>query len=160
MENPSLLRPGHYACVVDLLSCSGHFLQAERFLEELPFDPRVGFWKALLGGCQTHSNTELVELAARKILALDPKDVSSYVMLSNAHSATGRWESVSMIRRENREKRMKRVPGSSWIEVKNNIHFFVNGDKRHIQSDEIYTVLTSCIQHLKDITSAFSVAGS
>ncbi|XP_010260050.1 PREDICTED: pentatricopeptide repeat-containing protein At5g42450, mitochondrial-like [Nelumbo nucifera] len=159
MEDPSLLRPEHYACVVDLLSRSGRFRQAERFLEELPFDPGVGFWKALLGGCQTHSNTELAELAARKILALDPKDVSSYVMLSNAHSAAGRWESVSMIRREMREKRMKRVPGSSWIEIKNKIHIFVNGDKRHIQSDEIYTVVTSCIQHLKDITSACSVAG-
>ena len=32
------------------------------------------------------------EFAARKIMALDPEDVSSYIMLSNAHSAAGRWE--------------------------------------------------------------------
>ncbi|RVW39817.1 Pentatricopeptide repeat-containing protein, mitochondrial [Vitis vinifera] len=68
---------------------------------------------SLLGGCRIHSNMELGELAARKILALDPEDVSSYVMLSNAHSAAGRWQSVSMIRKEMREKRMKGVPGES-----------------------------------------------
>ncbi|KAK9910490.1 hypothetical protein M0R45_034449 [Rubus argutus] len=30
------------------------------------------------------------EFATRKILSLDPEDVSSYIMLSNAHSAAGR----------------------------------------------------------------------
>jgi len=48
----------------------------------LPFDPGIGFWKALLGGCRNHLNMELGELAARNILDLDPENVSSYIMLN------------------------------------------------------------------------------
>ena len=94
--------PGLSIMPVWLIYChaQGRLEEAERFLQELPFVPGIGFWKALLWGCRIHSNMELGELAARKILALDPEDVSSYVMLSNAHSAAGRWHSVSMIRKE------------------------------------------------------------
>ncbi|KAK4396271.1 Pentatricopeptide repeat-containing protein, mitochondrial [Sesamum angolense] len=47
-EDPSLLKSEHYACMIDLLSRSGRFQEAERFLHHLPFDPGVGFWKACL----------------------------------------------------------------------------------------------------------------
>ena len=92
--------PSQLDCLLDPILPDQDLDEAERFLQELPIVPGIGFWKALLWGCRIHSNMELGELAARKILALDPEDVSSYVMLSNAHSAAGRWQSVSMIRKE------------------------------------------------------------
>ncbi|XP_050384571.1 pentatricopeptide repeat-containing protein At5g42450, mitochondrial [Argentina anserina] len=141
MKDAGLLKPEHYACMVDMLSRSGCFRQAKEFISDLPFEPGIGFWKALLGGCQIHSNMELGEFAARKILALDPEDVSSYVMISNAHSAAGRWHSVSTIRREMKDKGMKRIPGCSWIEIRSKVHVFTTADKNHLQMDEIYTVL-------------------
>lgn len=150
LKNPSILKPEHYACMVDLLSRSGHLNEADRFIRDLPFDPGIGFWKALLGGCQIHLNMELGEFAARKILGLDPGDVSSYVMLSNAHSAAGRWQSVSMVRREMREKGMQRVPGCSWIEIKNHIHVFVTADRRQSGRDEIYKVLRFFLDHVRE----------
>ncbi|KAB1224003.1 hypothetical protein CJ030_MR2G007949 [Morella rubra] len=149
LESPGMLKPEHYACIVDLLSRSGCFRQAEEFLCDLPFDPGIGFWKALLGGCQIHSNMELGQFAAQKILALDPDDVSSYVMLSNAHSSAGRWLSVSQIRREMKEKGMKRIPGSSWIEIRSEVHVFITGDRSHDQKDEIYMALRFCTEHLR-----------
>ncbi|CAM8886096.1 unnamed protein product [Rhodiola kirilowii] len=118
IENPSMLKPEHYGCMVDLLSWSGRFQEAQHFISTMPFNAGIGFWKALLGGCQTHLNKELAEYAAKKILALVPGDVSSYVMLSNACSAAGNWQDVSMIRREMKEKKMQRIPGCSWIEIK------------------------------------------
>ncbi|GAV62677.1 PPR domain-containing protein/PPR_1 domain-containing protein/PPR_2 domain-containing protein/PPR_3 domain-containing protein [Cephalotus follicularis] len=148
-EDPSLLKPEHYACMVDLLSRSGRFKEAREFIYDLPFDPGIGFWKALLGGCQIHSNKELGEFATLKICELAPEDVSSYVMLSNAHSAAGRWQSVSTIRREMKEKGLKRVPGCSWIEFTSKIHVFVTGDRNHQQKDDIYTVLRFLIEHMK-----------
>ncbi|XP_062086848.1 pentatricopeptide repeat-containing protein At5g42450, mitochondrial [Humulus lupulus] len=150
LENPSMLKPEHYACMVDLLSRSGCFRQAEEFIYDLSFDPGIGFWKALLSGCLIHSNVDLGELAAHKILALDPEDVSSYVMLSNAHSAAGRWQSASKIRRKMKEKGMKRVPGCSWIEIRSKVHVFVTGDRNHQQKDEIYMVLGWFIQNVEE----------
>ncbi|KAL6501442.1 hypothetical protein OROGR_026575 [Orobanche gracilis] len=144
----TLLKAEHYACMIDLLSRSGRFQEAQRFIRDMPFDPGVGFWKALLGGCQVHSNLELGETAARKVLEMDPKDVSSYVMLSNAHSAAGRWEDVSRIRLKMREKGLARIPGCSWIEIKSRVHVFVRGDKRHINCDEIYIALRIFLKHV------------
>ncbi|XP_023739369.1 pentatricopeptide repeat-containing protein At5g42450, mitochondrial [Lactuca sativa] len=151
MKNPSLIEPAHYACMVDLLARSGRFLEAERFIQDLPFDPGVGFWKALLGGCQIHMNMELGEVAGRKILDLDPSDVSSYVMLSNAHSVAGRWQNVLDVRREMKEKRMKRVPGCSWIEVGFKIHVFVNGDRESGDPYEIRKILSCVYDHVKRV---------
>ncbi|KAJ9555042.1 hypothetical protein OSB04_009656 [Centaurea solstitialis] len=156
-ENPSLLEAAHYACMVDLLARSGRFSEAERFIEELPFDPGIGFWKALLGGCQIHLNTELGEFAAAKILDLDPRDVSSYVMVSNAHSAAGRWQSVSDIRHEMKAKRMKRIPGCSWIEVGCEIRVFFNGDRRSSCSGEIHSVLRCFFDHVAEYASSSSL---
>ncbi|EEF29379.1 pentatricopeptide repeat-containing protein At5g42450, mitochondrial [Ricinus communis] len=150
-EEPGILKPEHYACMVDLLSRFGRLKEAAKFLHDLPFDPGTGFWKALLGGCHIHSNAELSDLAAQKILALDPEDVSSYVMLSNAYSAAGRWQQVSTIRREMKEKGLKRIPGCSWIEVRSKIHVFLNSDKNHHQKEEIYSFLKFCVEQLREI---------
>ncbi|KAM7264921.1 hypothetical protein ACFE04_002604 [Oxalis oulophora] len=149
-EEPMLLKSEHYACMVDLLSRSGRFFEAENFLHELPFNPGIGFWKALLGGCQIYSNLELGRFAARKIVELDPEDVSSYVMMSNAHSAAGRWENVSTLRKEMKEKGLKRVPGCSWIEVRNKVHVFVAIDRNHSDKNEIYNMLMTFLLHVKD----------
>lgn len=148
-ELSDLLEPEHFACMVDLLSRSGRFVEAERFISNLPFDPGIGFWKAVLGGCQVHSNFELGELAARKILGLDPTDVSSYVMLSNAHSAAERWDSVSSVRKEMKVRGLARVPGCSWIEVKSKLHVFVTSDRNHNQKEEIYMMMGVFLEHLK-----------
>ncbi|XWS55716.1 hypothetical protein CRYUN_Cryun09bG0024300 [Craigia yunnanensis] len=150
LKEPNLLKPEHYACMVDLLSQSGRFKEAEEFIHHLPFEPGIGFWKALLGGCQIHSNMELGEFAAKKIMALYPEDVSSYIMMSNAHSASGRWEIASTVRREMKEKQMKRIPGCSWIEIRNKVHVFLSKDCKHCQMDEIYIVLKFCIQHSQE----------
>ncbi|PIA52987.1 hypothetical protein AQUCO_01000688v1 [Aquilegia coerulea] len=151
IEYPSVLRAEHYACMVDLLSRSGRFGEAEKFLQELPFNPGIGFWKALLGGCQIHSNMKLAELAVREIHALDPEDVSSYVMLSNASSAAGKWQSASLIRKEMKDKGMQRIPGCSWIEISGKVHVFTTRDKRHCEIDEVYTIMGFCLEHLKAI---------
>ncbi|XP_072954827.1 pentatricopeptide repeat-containing protein At5g42450, mitochondrial [Typha angustifolia] len=144
-EQPDILRSEHYACVVDLLSRAGRFSDAKRFLEELPFKPGIGFWKSLIGGCQIHWNKDLAETVARRVRMLDPKDISSYVLLSNVYSAGGSWQRASMIRREIKEKGMKRIPGCSWIEIQNKVYVFFNGDCRHHRSDEIYWMLQTCL---------------
>ncbi|GJN17215.1 hypothetical protein PR202_gb04266 [Eleusine coracana subsp. coracana] len=145
MEQPGILKPEHYACVVDILSRAKRFDDAKRFLEELPFEPGIGFWKALVGGCQIHWNRELAESVANHIHMLDPKDTSSYILLSNVYSAAGSWQSVSMVRREIKEKGLKRITGCSWIEVQDKVHVFFNGDRRHPQTDEIYMILELCL---------------
>ncbi|KAM3352432.1 hypothetical protein ACQJBY_023967 [Aegilops geniculata] len=149
-EQPGILKPEHYACVVDLLSRAKRFDDAKRFLEDLPFEPGLGFWKSMIGGCLIHWNKELAESVAKRIHALDPEDTSSYILLSNVYSAVGSWESASMIRRQIKEKGLKRITGCSWIEVHDKAHVFFNGDSKHPQSDEIYKMLEVCLDTGED----------
>jgi hypothetical protein len=57
MEQPGILKAEHYACVVDLPSHVKRFDDSKGFLEELPFEPGIGFWKALVGGCVRFTGT-------------------------------------------------------------------------------------------------------
>ncbi|XVF32420.1 hypothetical protein REPUB_Repub17cG0080900 [Reevesia pubescens] len=43
----------------------------------------------------------------------------------------------------------KRCPGSSWIEMENEIHQFAASDKSHLASDEIYLLLAKLDVQLK-----------
>lgn len=147
-DNPNLLQPEHYACMVDMLSRSGHFEEAEKLIKSLPLDPGIGFWKALLGGCKIHSNKRLAVLAASKILEMEPRDVSSYVMLSNAYSAVDKWQNVSEMRRKIKEMGLKRISGCSWIEVRGQDYVFVNADKNNKQKDEVYRVLSLILHNI------------
>ncbi|KAG0465150.1 hypothetical protein HPP92_019314 [Vanilla planifolia] len=140
-EDPSIVKPEHYASVVDLLSRSGRLPEAEKFLKELPFEPGLGFWKSLLGGCQIHRKKELAMRVSERILEVNQHDISSFVLLSNVQSSVGHWDNVSSIRRKMLEKGVKRVPGCSWIEVQGRLHVFFNGDRRHSQADDIYFLL-------------------
>ncbi|EOA14533.1 hypothetical protein CARUB_v10027765mg [Capsella rubella] len=148
-DEPNVLQPEHYACMVDMLSRSGRFKEAEELIKSMPLDPGIGFWKALLGGCQIHSNKRLAKLVASKILEMDPRDVSSYVMLSNAYSAAEKWGNVSDIRRKMKEMGLKRITGCSWIEVRDQVRVFVNADKNSELKGEVYRMLrliTQCIR--------------
>ncbi|CAN6442500.1 unnamed protein product [Victoria cruziana] len=150
LAQPEIMKAEHYACVVDLLSRAGRFREAETFLQKLPLDPGIGFWKALLGGCRIHSNMRMAELAAGRLLELDPEDVSSYVLLSNVYAAADHWHSVSKIRRMMYDKGMKRIPGCSWIEIGSKVCAFSTMDRRHPEANDIYDILRHCYLQLEE----------
>ncbi|XP_078179601.1 pentatricopeptide repeat-containing protein At5g42450, mitochondrial-like [Carex rostrata] len=148
-EQPEILKPEHYASLIDLFCRAGRYDDAKRVLEEeVHFEPGIGFWKALTGGHRIYYNKEVTQLIAQKIKELGPKDSSSYVLLSNMYCAIGKWDDASQIRREIKEKGMKKITGSSWIEIKNEIHVFSNGYCTHPQNEEIYMMLNFLNQYL------------
>ncbi|KAJ4795893.1 Pentatricopeptide repeat superfamily protein [Rhynchospora pubera] len=141
-EQPEIVKSEHYVSLINLFARAGRFDDAMRVLEEeFHFEPGVGIWKALTGGHQINLNKEMAQFIAKRIKESDPKDSSSYVLMSNMYCSIGQWDDASQIRRDIREKGMKRVTGSSWIEIKNEIHVFSNGYCTHPQSEEIYLIL-------------------
>jgi hypothetical protein len=67
----------------------------------------------VIGGCENHWHKDLAESIARHIQPLDPKDTSSYILLSDVYSAAGSWHSVPMIRRQIKKMGLKRITGCS-----------------------------------------------
>lgn len=134
----------HYACMVDLLGRAGHLNEAKSFIDSMPVEPDANVWRALLGACRVFSNIKLAQTISRRLIELEPMNIGNFILLSNIHAASGNWDDVKKIRKLINEKGLRKIPGNSWIVIKNKVHSFTVGDRSHPQSDKIYSKL-SCI---------------
>ncbi|KAL4181648.1 hypothetical protein AMTRI_Chr12g238390 [Amborella trichopoda] len=142
----------HYSCLVDLLGRAGRLKEARDVVVNMPFEPnsKAAGWAALLGACRIHGNVELGAEAASQLIALEPQNAAGYVMLSNMHAEARQWKEVAAVRKMMRDKAVKKVPGCSWIEVKNKLHVFVSEDSYHPMINKIYHFLESISGKMRD----------
>ncbi|KAG6480021.1 putative pentatricopeptide repeat-containing protein At5g13230, mitochondrial [Zingiber officinale] len=136
--NPSM---EHYACMVRLLGRSGLLNDAMEFIDQMPVEPNVMVWRALLGACLVHKNIHLGSLCAEKVLEIDPQDETTYVLMSNLYASGRSWEHVALVRKSMRAKGVKKEPGCSWIEIQSEIHSFCMGDNSHPDTRLIHAML-------------------
>ncbi|PIA26160.1 hypothetical protein AQUCO_09600017v1 [Aquilegia coerulea] len=106
------ISPGedHYACMVNLLGRAGKIKEAEDLIRSMPFRP----------GPLVHGDLEVGKRAAEHTLALDKEDPSTYVLLSNILADSSNWDSVGKLRELMDTTHVKKLPGSSWIDLAGN----------------------------------------
>ncbi|KAI6681714.1 hypothetical protein NL676_035595 [Syzygium grande] len=131
----------HYGCVVDLLGKNGLFDEVEALIESMNVKPDGAIWGSLLEACRAQGQVELGEIFAHHLFELEPDNPGAYVLLSNIYAKAGRWDDVARTRTKLNDKGMKKVPGSTSIEVDSVVHEFLVGDKTHPQSKDIYMML-------------------
>ncbi|KAL1189462.1 putative pentatricopeptide repeat-containing protein [Cardamine amara subsp. amara] len=143
MRSDNRIEPNltHYGCMVDLLGRGGLVKEAYELIRNMPLNPNSIVWGALLGACRLHNDEAMAELAAKKILELEPGNGAVYALLCNIYAACERWEDLRELRRMMMDIATKKTPGCSLIEVNGVAHEFVTGDKSHLQSEEIYMEL-------------------
>ncbi|XP_064959445.1 pentatricopeptide repeat-containing protein At3g02330, mitochondrial-like [Musa acuminata AAA Group] len=139
----------HYSCMVDIVGRSKGIIEALELIDKMPFEADAVIWRTLLSVCKIQGNVEVAEVAANSLLVLDPEDSSSFVLLSNIYADAGRWGEVSKMRRLMRQSKLKKEPGCSWIEIKNELHTFLVGDKAHPRCSEIYERLDELVAEMK-----------
>ncbi|XP_061371411.1 putative pentatricopeptide repeat-containing protein At3g25970 [Gastrolobium bilobum] len=139
-------RMEHYACAIDLYGRAGYLEKAKALVETMPFEPDTMVLKTLLGACRTCGDIDLASHVARTLLELEPEEHCTYVLLSDMYGRLKMWDEKASVTRLMRERGVKKVPGWSWIEVKNKVHAFNAEDKSHPQCQEIYVIL----QQLKE----------
>ncbi|XP_061353445.1 pentatricopeptide repeat-containing protein At1g08070, chloroplastic-like [Gastrolobium bilobum] len=139
----------HYTCMVDLLGRAGRLDEAFKLIEAMTIEKDERLWSALLGACRIHGNMELAEKAANYLLELQPQNPGHYVLLSNIYAKAGKWEEVAKFRDMMTQRKLKKVPGWTWIEVDNKTYQFSVGDRSHPKSKEIYEMLMSLIKKLE-----------
>ncbi|KAK4781986.1 hypothetical protein SAY86_016088 [Trapa natans] len=137
------LVPGreHYASMVDLLGRSGRVDEARELISSLPFEPDARVWGPLLSACRAQAETRLAELAAEKLIGIEPTNAGNYVLLSNVYAASGKWDGVAKMRRFLRDKSLKKNPGCSWVEVNGKVTEFRVADRSHGNWEDIYGLL-------------------
>ncbi|XP_051144474.1 pentatricopeptide repeat-containing protein At3g03580 [Andrographis paniculata] len=142
----------HYACVVDLLSRSGHLREAEDFILSMPTKPNASIWGALLSACRVTQDTEIIDRVARNVLRLNPNDPGYHILALNAYAAIGKRDQVQRIRISLNDKGLKKIPGCSWIEIQNKVYYFGAGDRSFEQCREV-------IEHLDALSGLMAKEG-
>lgn len=142
-------RMEHYACMVTLLGRAGKLDEAYNMIKQMPFEPDACIWGALLSSCRVHNNVHLGEVAAKKLIELEPSNPGNYVLLSNIYASKGMWTGVDTVRNMMKSKGLKKNPGCSWIQVKNKMYMLLAGDKSHPQMTQIIEKLNELSMEMK-----------
>lgn len=106
----------HYACMVDLYSRSGYLEEASKIIKEMPFEPSISMWGALLSGSRARGNLELGEFCAWRAIELEPENGAYYAVLSNAYALMGRWSDVEKVRSLMKERGFNKDLGCSSVD--------------------------------------------
>ncbi|KAK9138954.1 hypothetical protein Sjap_009548 [Stephania japonica] len=144
-------RMEHFTCIVDLLGRAGLLEKAKEFIYENGISDQMGVWRAFLSACKVYKNIGLAKWASDQLLKLEPRNESSYVLLSNICATSNKWMDAAEMRTLMQKRGIKKRPGVSWIRLKNKIHTFFAGDISHPQAGEIYSYLETLIVRLKEV---------
>ncbi|XP_006653155.1 pentatricopeptide repeat-containing protein At1g11290, chloroplastic [Oryza brachyantha] len=153
MKDDYGLEPGmeHYGTMVDLLGRAGKLDEAWAFIQKMPMDPGVSVYGAMLGACKLHKNVELAEESAQKIFELEPQEGVYHVLLANIYANASMWKDVARVRTAMEKKGLRKTPGWSIIQLKNEIHTFYSGSTNHQNAKAIYSRLAKLIEEIKAV---------
>ncbi|KAL2906675.1 hypothetical protein RDABS01_005385 [Bienertia sinuspersici] len=107
----------HYACMVDILARAGKLEEAVDFIEKMPIQPDISVLGAFVHGCSLHSQFELGEIAAKRMLNMHPNEACYYVLLCKLYALDGRWDKADEIRKLMKERGLSKSPGWSSSEM-------------------------------------------
>ncbi|XP_027182490.1 pentatricopeptide repeat-containing protein At5g39680-like [Coffea eugenioides] len=147
------IEPGleHYTCIIGLLGKAGQLDEAENFMRSMPVKWDIVAWRTLLNACHVQRNYRVGMRAAEVILRMDPNDVGTCILLSNMHAKFKRWDGVVKMRKLMRERNIKKEPGLSWTEIRNNTHIFIAGDNKHPESVQIQKKVRELLAEIKPL---------
>uniref|UniRef100_M8C3R7 Pentatricopeptide repeat-containing protein n=1 Tax=Aegilops tauschii TaxID=37682 RepID=M8C3R7_AEGTA len=140
--------PEHYACVVDMLGRAGRLEEAEELMMQMPSGPSISALQSLLGACRIHGNADMAERVADVLTESEPAESGAYVLLSNIYAEKGDWGGVAKVRRQMRERGVRKEIGFSWVDFgagtgtgeSTHLHKFSSDDTTHPRTEEIYRV--------------------
>jgi pentatricopeptide repeat protein len=123
----------HYTCIIDIFGHVCLLQDTKDFFSTISCELVVSVWVAFFGACKIHHNMEMGEHIAKQLVKSDPRNVASYVILSNIYVVVGKWDlsanfSTTKI-------------GHTWIEMNNEIHTLIVDDQDHPQMVEIHVEL-------------------
>ncbi|KAK7384724.1 hypothetical protein VNO78_30425 [Psophocarpus tetragonolobus] len=151
MENRFSIVPKieHYGCVVDMLSRAGLVNEALEFVRAMPVEPNQVIWRSIVTACHARGELKLGESMAKELIRHEPMHESNYVLLSNIYAKLLSWDKKTKVREMMDVKGMRKVPGSTMIEMNSEIYEFVAGDKSHDQYKEIYEMVEEMGREIK-----------
>ncbi|TQD81302.1 hypothetical protein C1H46_033157 [Malus baccata] len=134
---------------MEAIALAGHVKEASEFIQKMPIEPNPIVMRTLISACHAHGELKLGESITKQLIRSEPMQESNYVLLSNIYAKMNHWDKKTKIREAMDKKGMKKIPGSTMIELDHEIYEFVAGDKSHRQSKEIYEMVEEMGRKMK-----------
>lgn len=133
----------HVACVVDMLGRAGQWERAKELANKYAEanNVKVGSLEALFGSYSSQGYLKMGAEIAEQLQILKPCDEMSYVVLSNLYSASGQWRRAATVRKAMADRGIKKMPGCSWVEVRNQVAAFVAGSNSFPYMEDVHKML-------------------
>eukprot|EP00250_Pteridium_aquilinum_P017302 c23559_g1_i1 orf=795-3455(-) len=147
----------HFNSMVDLLGRAGHLLEAEECLDISPIPLDSIGWTSLLNSSKKHGCVQVGRRCFDYMVASSKANGGTYMLMSSIYRNAGMQEDAEKVEDSKRYVNAWKKPAKAYIEVNNNVHEFINGDKSHPQCQEISTRLKSL--RAKMITKAYKPQG-
>lgn len=107
----------HYACYIDLLGRVGRLEDACRVVTSMPMKLSPRIWSSLVSACKIHGRLGVAKMLAQKLIEVEPDSGANRTLLSMVSAESGEWFGVEAIRREMKEKGVRKSYGFSRIEL-------------------------------------------
>ncbi|CAK7346306.1 unnamed protein product [Dovyalis caffra] len=114
----------HYGAMVDLYGRSGKIKEAVELIDNMPIKPESSVWSTLLTACRNHGNSKLAIRARERLLDLEPWNSSIHQSILQSYAMHGKSENAPKTKLE-KENKVQKPKGQSWIEANNTVHSFV-----------------------------------
>lgn len=138
-------RNQHFCCMVDLLGRAGMVREAYQFICSNKCEYRPSVWGALLSACRVWGDTDIGEIASKRLIELEPYNSGSYVAMAGIYAASGRWDECNSVREVMDSHDIKKDTGYSWIEVQGKVWKFRAGHRSNSTTwlDDVYSICES-----------------
>lgn len=110
-----------YACYIDLLGRAGKLEDASEVISRMPIKPTNRIWSSLISSCKLHGRLEVAERLAHKLAKSEPENAANYALLSLVYAESGNWPGVEDVRRDMKERKLRKSYGFSRIELDDKI---------------------------------------
>ncbi|KAI3739395.1 hypothetical protein L2E82_29799 [Cichorium intybus] len=142
----------HVACMVDMLARGGYLEEARKMVKSYrkTHGDMAKSSKVVFGACYAYGELDLRVEIGGELKKMEHEGEMSYVVLSNLYCVRGSGKRLSWLGKLWLMKGVKKVPGCSWIEVKNKVMAFVAGGSLCVDKEDMSSILYLLEHHLKD----------
>ncbi|CAH8383656.1 unnamed protein product [Eruca vesicaria subsp. sativa] len=160
MRNRYNIQPSekHYVCLIDLLARSGRVEEALDMIHSEKLDNALPIWVALLSGCINNRNLLVGEIAANRILELNPDNTGIQTLVCNFFATAKKWKEVAKVRKLMRSGIREKVPGYSVIEVNGQLRTFLMEDLSHHEHYHMLQMLRDLCSEMRDVYTCTSIS--
>ncbi|KAJ0093656.1 hypothetical protein Patl1_25103 [Pistacia atlantica] len=138
----AVIRCGHDSnyvvanALVDMYAKCGCVTYSNKVFQSISH-PCVIAYTSMIVASRLHGRVDIAVEASKQLIESNQEVVGAYVTLSNTYALAGEWENAHSLRSEMKRTGIHKVPGCSWVEIKNETYVFYAGDALRERGSEV-----------------------